>query len=237
VEVYRRALEGKNEHALLLGVTPELANIARETTALDNSEPMIAYIWPGDAPMRRAVLANWLAMPIRERRFSSVMGDGCLNTLAYSDYRTLFDQISKVLQPDARAVFRIFMTPDVCESLSALRSAAFSGEIESFHGFKWRLAMSITAERGTPDLRVTELHQTFERQYPDRAALAHATGWPIEDIDGIDAYAQNSAIYSFPRADEVLAAVPNAFPGAHFISSGQYELAECCPILIADFRP
>ncbi|HEY8950160.1 MAG TPA: class I SAM-dependent methyltransferase [Rhizomicrobium sp.] len=237
VEAYLRALEGKQGHALLLGVTPELADLAIQLTALDGSESMIAHIWPGDTQARRAIRGDWLAMPFGKSQFSAVIGDGSLNVMVYSDYAALFAQLARVLQPSARLALRIFTTPDVCESVTELRDQAFSSQIPSFHGFKWRLAMAIVKENGQPDLPVAQLHACFEREFPDRAALAQVTGWPEEDIDGIDAYAGNGAIYSFPTAREVIAAIPSSFTNARLLSSGSYELAERCPLLAADFHP
>ena len=235
VATFSHALKGKCDHALLLGVTPELTDLATELTALDGSENMIAHIWPGDTQTRRAILGNWLAMPFNGPRFSAVLGDGSLNTLAYSDYPALFAQLRAVLLPGARLALRIFTTLDACESLKRLRDQTFSGAVESFHGFKWRLAMSLVTENGNPNLAVMQLHAVFEREFPDRAALAQATGWPKEDIDGIDAYAHNDSVYSFPTAREIMAAIPQDFSNARLISSGNYELAERCPILVADF--
>jgi hypothetical protein len=56
-------IAGHDERALLLGVTPELAGLARFTVAVDWNGKMIEHIWPGDDATRRAVLANWLYLP------------------------------------------------------------------------------------------------------------------------------------------------------------------------------
>jgi hypothetical protein len=237
IESFRRAVEGRRARVLLLGVTPELADLGEDTTAMDNSENMIVHIWPGDNETRRAVLGNWLDISFGEKRFTAVVGDGCLNTLVYPDYVRLFAQLAKVLAPGARIALRIFETPDACETVAELREQALAGKIESFHAFKWRLAMSMVTEGEHPDLPVTQLHTRFMREFSDRAALSRATGWPLDDIDGIDAYADNSAIYSFPTRAQIAAALPQAFSEMRFVSSGLYELAERCPILIADFRP
>ena len=66
---------------------------------------------------------------------------------------------------------------------------------------------------------------------------APATGWSIEQIAEIDSYSENPVIYQFPTRREVLTALPNNFSNPRFLPSGTYELAERCPILVADFAP
>ena len=237
VSAFRAAVDGARDHVLLLGMTPELADIGLETTAVDNSANTIKHIWPGDTQARRAVHGNWLEMPFHEPRFSAALGDGSLNTLLYSQYPVLFEQLAAVLLPDARVAMRVYETPDVCETMAQLKEQTFGRVIQSFHGFKWCFAMTVVAQRGDPDIPVKLLHEIFTREFPDRESLARATGWPREDIDGIDAYAGNDAVYSFPTRRQTLAAIPAHFSRPHFIDSGTYELAERCPILIADFHP
>jgi hypothetical protein len=231
------ALEYHRACALLLGVTPELADIAEQTIAVDKSETMIAHIWPGDSESRRAVLGDWLAMPFPRPQFSAVLGDGSLNALRYSDYPALFAQLETVLQPGARLAIRVYATPDDGETVDAVRRAARAGGVGGFHAFKWRLAMAIATEKRSPDVPVALIHHVFEREFPDRAALGRTNNWSAEDIDEIDAYAASGLAYSFPTHGEFVAALPSSFAGARFCRSGDYELAERCPIFIADFAP
>jgi hypothetical protein len=221
---------------LLLGVTPELADIGRKTVAVDWSENMIAHVWPGDTDRRRAVLGDWLAMPLRRRRFSAVIGDGSLNCLAYGDYPALFARLERLLAPGARLAVRVYATPAPCESIDSIRQDAMAGRIAGFHAFKWRLAMAIAAERRSPDVPVALIHRLFENQFADRRALGRAAGWDREEIDEIDAYACSETAYSFPTLGEFAAALPRSFRQPRFVDSGAYELAERCPILVAEFR-
>ena len=81
--------------ALLLGVTPEIADMrwpaASSLTAVDGSAAMARAVWPGNIPRkRRVVCGNWLALPLRESCCSVVIGDGSMNCLPYPDgYRQL----------------------------------------------------------------------------------------------------------------------------------------------------
>lgn len=228
-----RVIEGR-ANVLLLGVTPELAPLAN--VAVDKSEMMIATIWPGDTAERRAVLGDWLTMPL-DAQVSAVIGDGSLNVLRYADYLVLFEQLQRVMRPGARLAVRVYATPAKVETLTALRDAAMTGRGGGFHAFKWRIAMALAAEQRSPDVPVALIKRAFDQCFPDRAALSAASGWNVETIGEIDAYECAGTIYSFPREDAFLAALPPAFKGARFQAAGSYELAERCPILIADYEP
>ena len=58
------------KHVLLLGVTPEFADLGARLTAIDHSEQMIANVWPGDTQDRHAERGDWLALPFPEHHFS-----------------------------------------------------------------------------------------------------------------------------------------------------------------------
>jgi hypothetical protein len=237
VAAIARIVENRRACALLLGVTPELSRIAARTVALDWSETMIANIWPGDGDGRHAVLGDWRAMPFRAPEFSAAIGDGSFNTLEYCDYRALFAQLENVLTPHARIAVRVYATPQDCEPVANVRREALSGGIAGFHAFKWRLAMAIASEARNANVPVAEIRRIFEREFPDRQALGNASGWSTEDIAEIDAYADRKTIYTFPTRDELLAACPRTFANPQFVASGTYELAERCPIFVADFVP
>jgi hypothetical protein len=66
--------------------------------------------------------------------------------------------------------------------------------------------------------------------------LGAASGWSREEIAEIDAYAGQRGVYSFPMRREILAHLPGNFSNPRFVVSGTYELAERCPILLAEFR-
>ena len=233
VDAITTLLGERSARTLLLGVTPDLAPIGDDLTAVDWSAQMIAWIWPGDGPARRALLGDWREMPTGERRFSAVIGDGSLNCLALADYPGVFDQLMRVLEPGGRIAVRMYLTPDVGETLAEVRGAVMAGEIKGFHAFKWRLAMALAAEQGRPDTPVAEILAAFDQTFPDRAGLAQATGWDLAEIAEIDDYAGSRTVFSFPTRGQVLARMPAAFEGARFAPAGAYELAERCPILFA----
>jgi hypothetical protein len=231
----RAATEDRDARVLLLGVTPELACIGRTTVAVDMSAAMIAAAWPGDTDSRRAVHGNWLQMPLRQREFTAVIGDGSFAFLPLSAYARLFEQLKPLLLPGARLAMRFYETPEGCETIAQLCAAVMAGNGAGFHAFKWRLAMAIAAETGNASIPVVLIHRVFEREFADRAALSAATGWSIEKIAEIDNYAGQDTVFSFPTRREMLNELQDNVLTARFAVSGTYELAERCPILLAEF--
>jgi SAM-dependent methyltransferase len=230
------AIRDHRSHVLLLGVTPELADIGAHTTALDLSQNMIADVWPGDTPARRAVHGSWLEMPF-ERQFTAAIGDGSPDVLASSKLSVLFAELERVLKPGARIAFRIYATPERCESIAELGEQTLAGNVQGFHALKWRIAMAIAAAQGDMDVPVDQIWRSFQKEFPDRGRLGRATGWSAEDIAEIDIYAGVDTVYSFPTRREIVAALPGIFADPRFVSSGSYPLAERCPVLIADYKP
>ena len=237
VSAYRRAIEGHDKRVLLLGVTAALADIGETLLAIDRNHQMIANAWPGDTERRQALNGDWLAMPIHGRDFTAAVGDGVLTAIAFSQYETLFSQIGNLLIPGAKLAIRLYETPEPGETVLQVREQTMAGKISGFHAFKWRLAMAIVAEARDAAIPVASIHQTFQREFPNRAALSAATGWPLDEMAEIDAYDGNPMIYWFPTRREVLAHLPAEFAKPRFERSGSYELAERCPLLVADFRP
>jgi len=230
------AIAGHERHGLLLGVTPQLADLAEDTVALDWSEAMVARVWPGDTPRRRAVQADWRTMPIVEPQFTAIIGDGSFNCLEYpSGYRAVFAELERVLKPGGRFAVRFFVTPSPCETFQEIRDGALGGRILAMDALKWRLAMAVAARSGPNVARGTIL-DAFESAFPDRAALLAASGWSKGDFATVDWYKNMPDIISFPTAREILKSVPASFGNARFVSSGSYELAERCPLLVMDFH-
>ena len=90
---------------------------------------------------------------------------------------------------------------------------------------------------GNANVPVALIHRIFDREFSDRGALSRATGWSFDDIDEIDAYADAKTVYSFPTRGEIVMALPRSFSNPRFLNSGSYELAERCPVFVADFAP
>jgi len=110
---------------LLLGVTPEIAQFpwapASSLTAIDSSDGMVASVWPGDGPSRRAILGDWLRTPFSDASFDLVLCDGGLAVLNGLDrIAALSREMRRVLRSDGRMVVRHYSRPSPPESLADL---------------------------------------------------------------------------------------------------------------------
>jgi SAM-dependent methyltransferase len=232
IAAYKDVLAGHTDRVLLLGVTPGLADAGAELIAVDRSEVAITRVWPGDTEHRHVVKGDWHALQFPAGHFSAAVGDGCLNSVAYpGQYATLFAGLARVLRPGAVFVTRLYAAPEEPESVAAVMDHARARHIAVFNAFKWRFAMALVAEQGDPNIEVRFIRDAFERACPDRAALAAAAGWDIEDIATFDVYKDSRVIYSFPTIAAAKGAIPAAFGDIRVVPVGGYALAERCPLL------
>ncbi len=219
--------------AIVLGVTPELVGMrwpeGTRVLAVERSHDVIGALFPGGAHAR-AVQADWRGLPLEDGAARLAIGDGSLSNLSFPrDYEALAEELARVLAPDGRVALRLFAAPPAPESLAEVGAALHAGRIGSFHALKWRVAMAVQpASRNVP---VVDILGGFDELVPDRAALAAATGWPLEVIDAIDVYRGSSLVYSFPTRAEVRAALAPVLELSEFHQPG-YELGERCPTIV-----
>jgi SAM-dependent methyltransferase len=233
VELFQDALGDRPGDCLLLGVTPELAQLSAHLTALDNSADMIRALWPKD---RHACLGDWLGMPFEDASFDHVIGDGCPVLLDHPlQQARLFAEAARVLRPEGRMVMRVFVGPEQPKTPEQVCDMAFAGEIRGFHAFKWRLSMALAARSRDYTFCIADTLRTFDRLLPDRALLMQRTGWSKQDIDTMDFYLGSSARYSYPPLSALRRIVPLELHEIE-VRHGHYELAECCPILVWERR-
>lgn len=218
---------------LLLGVTPEIAAFRWSDdfhlTALDASGMMIRAVWPGDAPGRRAVLGDWLAMPFPDASFDLVLCDcGLVAVAEIHRFAKLGLELRRVLRPGGRVAMRHFSRPARPGSTAEIFQAVESGTVRDFNELKLRLLMSLHADRVEEGVGLGETWECFERLFPDRAALAAKLGCPSPVVGTIDAYRGRETRYTFPTVAEVAA----AFGGfsLRLGPAGTYAFAECCPV-------
>jgi ubiquinone/menaquinone biosynthesis C-methylase UbiE len=230
----RRALGRGDGLCLLLGVTPELADLSTQLVAIDNSAAMIQALWLPGRARRSVVQGDWLAMPFADQMFDAIIGDGSLVLLSCPmQYEQLFQHLRRVVRPNGKIVIRVFVSPEQTETCADVFAAVRSGRIGSFHAFKWRLAMAMAAESADRHVHVAEVYAVFSRLFLDRTTLAKATGWSLADMATIDAYQDSLARYSYPTLLQVRQIFSRWFRELG-VEHGSYELAERCPILILE---
>src|ERR1035441_10842678 len=59
VAAVKEQIKDRRGRALLLGVTPELADVSPDLVAIDRNFSMIANVWPGNTTSRCAIAGDW----------------------------------------------------------------------------------------------------------------------------------------------------------------------------------
>src|SRR4051812_42434017 len=121
-----------NGRVLLLSVNPTLSGIGADVTAVDRNSSVVQSRWPGNTSRRRAIVGDWLQLPFGRDTFSSCVGDGSMNMLRCRDLELFYDNIARVVRPGGRFVCRMYLTPDIGESVSAVVSAPWQSKVRSF---------------------------------------------------------------------------------------------------------
>jgi SAM-dependent methyltransferase len=233
IAAYERELGLQSLDVVLLGVTPELAGLGRTMLAVDESPAMISGIWPGDTASRKAVLGNWLDLPLASESAGAVIGDGCLSALDSSAARqALFAEIARVLKPGARAALRAYASPEIPDDLQTVRALTVSGMVATFHELKWRIAMSCAGDDPDRSIPVRAILDAFNALFADRHDLASKTGWDMAVIGTIDVYAHSQTVYSFAPAATLVAEAGRFFNSVRIAPTGAYGLAERCPLVV-----
>lgn len=231
----RSFLCGHDASVLLLGATPELAEIPARTIAVDRSALSLDFIWPGNTPARAALRGNWLALPCADRSFTAAIGDGSLSCLEYpGEYERVLHELARAVRPGGRIVLRVYLRPERPQSAADIYAQAMSGAARSPHALKWMVAHAACAERDSANLPVVAILDAYDRAFPDRQALSAATGWCLDEVGHVDAYAGARDVYSFPTSGQLLDVVARAGLRGRLLPVGSYPLADRCPLLVVD---
>jgi len=236
-EMAERALgrSRKDARVLVLGVTPEIIQLDWPNTthivAIDSSPGMIASTWrPHPTARSSVVCARWQETPLMDAAFDAVVGDGSLNALPdLNQYRKVFEQASRVLRPGGLLVLRCFLRPDSIILPAQVVSSAVSGAFPTTSAFRLRFAFSLTGSDGSVGL--AHLRESFNALVPDRDGLAHATGWPREDIDKVDIDKDSQVRLTFPTQSELTSLSEPIFE-IERLEHGTYTQSEYCPTVL-----
>jgi len=121
--IYRRRVSGvrRGGRALVLGATPELADIALDAgfrvIRIDRSAAMFAEAARRRQAVARAneveIVADWLVMDmIACDEIDLVLGDAALNNVPSEQMDVLLDEIARVTRPGASVLLRQIVLPD-----------------------------------------------------------------------------------------------------------------------------
>ena len=221
-------------NVLLLGVTPELVDAFPNLTAVDKSEEMIAALWQSQKITQNVRHANWLDMDAAFGEYSAIVGDCSINVLqSYSQIETLLAIVNERLADGGVFACRVFERPAEPITEENLRCVIDNGTHGNFHAFKWQIAMSL-AEESSGAVQAVEILDRFNRLFPQRVELARRTGWDIDVVNTIDVYKNSGIALLFPNRKEFDSLFMRSFGKFEWRSCGSYDLAQRCPIFVAD---
>ena len=235
VRAIKEQIKDLSGRTLLLGVTPQLADVAPYLVAIDRNFSMVQHVWPGNTASSWAMVGDWRNANFISGVFSACIGDGSLCGHRYPrGIETVIRQLERVLTADGRFVCRLYLAPDKTETVDEVRDAAMAGAIENFHACKFRLAMALVNGRSTPEIEVDSILTEFNALFGDRDELVRVTGWSRAQIDTIDHYRNSSVIFCFPTRDQILSLTAKVLARPRLIPVGGYPMAERCPLLVAE---
>lgn len=223
-------------HALLLGVTPEIAEMrwpnSSSLIALDNSMPMAQAVWPGNVPSgRQVVCGDWCALPVQGSSCHLAIGDGSLNCLRYPDgFHAAAEALRDVLSDDGLLVLRCYTQPVAQERPEEVFEDMLRGAIPSFHHFKFRLLMALQPST-CQGIAVSEVYRFWAERNADARGLMARSGWEKQAIEMIELYRGSDTVHTFPTLSEFRSVLHEFFDEIS-VHTSSYNLGERCPILV-----
>lgn len=218
---------------LILGVTPDFAELAPDITALDTSEIMIAQVWPGDNDSRRAVLGDWRAMPFEDEAFDIVVGDGALTLLSFPNgVDDVLAEVRRVTRKDGVAIVRTFIAPNAELSDTEMKAYINSLKGHSIDALRWRFAVQAVHAAPTPNIVSHDAWQAFNRLYPDPSELMAQNGWTAQDLQRVELYRDGAMALNFPTKRQLEQVILNHFSHLAFEPSGDYPMSDLCPFAV-----
>lgn len=224
--------------ALILGVTPELHNLAwpphTQLRAADRTPGMIEALWPG---RREAVaVAEWTALPFDPGSQDLVLCDGGLHLLSHPHgHAAWVRELHRVLaaHPAGRCVLRVFLPPDLRESADTVLDDLLHRRIPNLNVLKLRLGAALQPNP-VDGVRLGDVWQRFQQAAPDFDALARHLGWDPDHLHVINTYRDSDTRYHFLSLREIehlFGTDPGGFR-VEEVFHPSYPLGERCPTLV-----
>ncbi|RUU58164.1 class I SAM-dependent methyltransferase [Mesorhizobium sp. M2C.T.Ca.TU.009.01.2.1] len=233
VAVMKRELRTEDAEMALFGVTPEFARLGKSLTAIDSNPNMIGALWIGDEATRRAVVGNWLDLPLADRSVDAIIGDGCLSAVISETQRLrCLEEMARILKPGGRAAIRLFARPSKTEPLGAIKADALAGKVKALAEIVLRTALSLPVAAPDYGLKMSAVLDGINEMFGDRAELMAAGGWQPGAFAFIDLYKGSDTICCWLNEDIHVAEASRYFNDVRLVASGGYPVAERCSILV-----
>ena len=225
LQTLKELVGNRTNKIVILGVTRELAEAFPNILAIDNEPNMIRNVWIGDSDTKSAMLANWLTVELEPNTYSATIGDGSINQVAFPhDQKTLLTRIYDWLEPGGVFACRMYTRPDVRISRADLIREGITPTV-NWSAYRRMLSMYLADQHGqTIETRlITDL---FNDLFPDRSTLP----WTQEQLEMVDTYARSTMRSCLPTRRELEQIFPDGVD-VRFVDTGDYDLAEYCPIM------
>jgi SAM-dependent methyltransferase len=233
VGVLKQELNTDAADMALLGVTPEFARLGKSMVAIDANPHMIGALWIGDDADRRSVAGNWLDLPLPDNSLDAVVGDGCLSAVTTEAQRLkCLEEIARVLRPGGQAGIRLFGKPKRVELLDTIKADALAGRIGALAELVLRIALSLPTTAPDYGLKMSGVWDAIGDMFGDREELMAAGGWQPEAFGFINLYKDSDTICCWLNEDIHVAEASRYFADVRLVASGNYPVAERCPILL-----
>jgi hypothetical protein len=225
LQTLKELVGDKTNRIVLLGVTRELALEFPNILAIDNEPNMIANVWIGNSDSKQAQLANWLTVDLEDNSMSATIGDGSINQLAFPhDQKRLLTRILDWLEPGGVFACRMYTRPDTPITREQLVEQGLRPTI-NWSAYRRMLSMYL-AELEGQTIQTRNITGLFNELFPDRSILS----WTAEQLEMIDTYATSNLKSCLPTRRELEQIFPDGIK-VRFVDTGDYDLAEYCPIL------
>lgn len=215
---------------LLLGVTPEIHAAFDDLIAVDKDPNMIAAVWPGDTPGKRAMQAQWWDMEWPEASFDNIIGDCAITLLGDAAAITEFQsRCMRWLRPGGSLVHRVMTRPEIPVTEDDIGRDLRQPARINFHAFRWRMGQCV-AERHDGPAPASEVYDMFQGMVPDRDGLCEATGWTRAEVDSIELYRDNPQRPFFGTKKQWLGTMPADAMDIRFTSVFDHDFSDHCPV-------
>jgi len=119
--------------------------------------------------------------------------------------------------------------PTKRETPDAVFADLRANRIQSFHAFKFRLAMALQ-ENAETGVAVSEVFSAWKRARIDMDSLLAMTGWQRETVEMIYLYEGKTSRLAFPTVAELESVMSEHFDTLE-TRYLDYEMGDCCPII------
>lgn len=223
----------KEARLLLLGVTPDYADLTTDVTALDFSAAMIEHVWPGDTEHRRAELGDWRDMPFPDQQFDLAVCDNGFSMLQDPNaIASVLKHLKRVVKTNGTVVARWFLSPEAPLSDTDVTDFALTRCGASVVTLRWWFAFSRACRNADTTTTANDSYVLFDELINNRAKLREAYGWSEDTIKEADFYKGSSAKYIFPTEAAMRKLVSPYFNSVKLVQSGCYPMSEHAPFVV-----